>query len=53
MSITGVDFLDELIERIYSMGDAAENFRSELDDWGRLPPRTFLSSWPPFDGADL
>ena len=44
--------LDELIERIYAMSDAAENFRSELDDW-ETPHRHVLGLMAPFDGLDF
>ena len=45
-------FLGELQERIYSMSDAAENFRSELDDW-ETPHRHVLALMAPFDGLDF
>ena len=45
-------FLGELQERIYSMSDAAENFRSELDDW-ETPHRHVLGLMAPFDGLDF
>ena len=45
-------FLDELIERIHAMSDAADNFRSELDDW-ETPHRHVLALMAPFDGLDF
>ena len=45
-------FLGRLEDRIYSMGDAAENFRSELDDW-ETPHRHVLGLMAPFDGLDF
>ena len=45
-------FLGELQERIYSMSDAAENFRSELDDW-ETPHVHVLELMAPFDGLDF
>ena len=44
--------LDELIERIYAMSDAADNFRSELNDW-RTPHVHVLELMAPFDGLDF
>ena len=44
--------LDELIERIYAMSDAAENFRSELD-WWETPHVHVLELMAPFDGLDF
>ena len=47
--------LEELIERIYAMRDAADDsddFRSELDDW-ETPHRHVLALMAPFDGLDF
>ena len=44
--------LEQLIERIYAMSDAAENFRSELD-WWRTPHVHVLELMAPFDGLDF
>ncbi len=45
-------FLGELQERIYSMSDAAENFRSELSEW-QTPHVWVLELMAPFDGLDF
>ena len=45
-------FLGELQERIYSMSDAAENFRSELGEW-QTPHVWVLELMAPFDGLDF
>ena len=45
-------FLGRLEDRIYSMGDAAENFRSELDEW-ETPHVWVLELMAPFDGLDF
>ena len=45
-------FLGELQERIYSMSDAAENFRSELGEW-QTPHMWVLELMAPFDGLDF
>ena len=44
--------LEQLIERIYAMSDAAENFRSELD-WWETPHVHVLELMAPFDGLDF
>ena len=44
-------FLGELQERIYSMNDAAENFRSELGEWQTHV--WVLERMAPFDGLDF
>ena len=45
-------FLGELQERICSMSDAAENFRSELSEW-QTPHVWVLELMAPFDGLDF
>ena len=44
--------LEQLIERIYAMSDAAENFRKELDKW-QTPHVWVLELMAPFDGLDF
>ena len=46
------DFIEELQGRIYSMSDAAENFRSELGEW-ETPHVWVLERMAPFDGLDF
>ena len=45
-------FLGKLEDMIYSMGDAAEDFRSELDEW-ETPHVHVLELMAPFDGLDF